>query len=101
MKLFELFKPKLKNEGHVVWSFGRFSVPHKGHAALIRTIIKTAKTQGASWRLFASKTHDHKRNPLTYDQKVSWLYKLFPVLRGHLVENPDVRTYIQAGAYLY
>jgi hypothetical protein len=102
MKLTELFEQnKITNPTHVVWSFGRFSVPHRGHSGLIRIIIKTAKTAKCNWRLFASKTHDSQRNPLTYAQKVSWLYKLFPVLKGHLVEDENVRTYLQAAEYLY
>ncbi len=102
MKIFDLFEQdEITNTKTVVFSFGRFSVPHRGHAGLIRTIIKNAKMQKCNWFLFASKTHDHHKNPLTYEQKISWLYKLFPILKNHLIEDEDVRTYLQAAEYLY
>jgi hypothetical protein len=101
MKLNEFFSPKITNKHHAVWCFGRFSVPHKGHAGLIRTMMRTAYKQSSTWFLFASKSHDHTRNPLSYEQKIKWLYKLFPILGDHLIEDESIRTYMQAAAYLY
>lgn len=96
-KLFET----TTNNRHVAFTFGRFSVPHIGHGGLIKTLMKTAKEEGCEWFLFASKTHDHDRNPLTYQQKIEWLIKIFPILEEHLVTDYTIKTYLDTARFLF
>lgn len=84
---------------HVAFAFGRLNPPHYGHEGLINTLASVAKK--GSWALFLSKSQDAKKNPLTYDQKVKWVKVLYPQVQGHLVEDPAIRTFLQAAAYLY
>ena len=84
---------------HVSFFFGRLSPPHFGHRGLIQTTITSAKA--GAWAGFLSKSHDNKKNPLTYDQKLNWVYTLYPETKGHIVEDPSIKTFLQAAAYLY
>jgi len=84
---------------HIAFAFGRMNPPHFGHEGLINTLASVAKK--GSWALFLSKSQDAKKNPLTYDQKVKWVKALYPQTQGHLVEDPSIKTFLQAAAYLY
>jgi hypothetical protein len=84
---------------HVSFFFGRLSPPHFGHRGLIQTTITSAKA--GAWAGFLSKSHDNKKNPLTYDQKLNWVYTLYPETKGHIVEDPSIKTFLQAAAYLH
>ena len=98
MKLREIFEAS-KDKKHVVFCFGRMNPPHYGHGSLI-TKVQTTAGKG-DWFIFTSKSQDPKKNPLPYRDKLSWLHALFPALGKHLVPNPEIRTYLQAAAYLY
>lgn len=101
MLLRELFEKSVLTEEnkHVTFAFGRMNPPHYGHKGLIDLVSKTAGND--DWYIFVSKSHDPKKNPLTYDQKLAWIYALYPEVKGHLVEDPAVKTYLQAASYLY
>lgn len=98
MKLRELFEAPKQNK-HVTFCFGRMNPPHYGHGSLIRKVAQVAgKTD---WFIFVSKSQDPKKNPLPYNQKLAWLHTLFPQLGNHLVPNPEIKTFLQAAAFLY
>lgn len=98
MKLRELFEAP-KQGKHVTFCFGRMNPPHYGHGSLIK---KVAQTAGKSdWFIFVSKSQDPKKNPLPYKDKLSWLHALFPSLGGHLIPNSEIKTFLQAAAFLY
>jgi hypothetical protein len=84
---------------HVSFCFGRMNPPHYGHEGVIKTVQSTAK--GGAWAIFVSKSHDNKKNPLTYDQKIKWIQALYPQTQGHLVEDPAIKTVLAAAAHLY
>ena len=84
---------------HISFFFGRLNPPHFGHRGLIQTTIASAKN--GAWAGFVSKSHDAKKNPLTYDNKLQWIYTLYPETKGHMVEDPNIKTFLQAAAYLY
>ena len=84
---------------HISFCWGRMQPPHRGHMGVINTVKATAKA--GAWAIFVTKTHDNKKNPLTYDQKVKWLYALYPETKNHLVVDPNIRTIMQAAVHLY
>jgi len=84
---------------HISFCWGRMQPPHRGHMGVINTVKATAKA--GAWAIFVTKTHDSKKNPLTYDQKVKWLHALYPETKNHLVVDPNIRTIMQAAVYLY
>lgn len=61
-----------------VFAFGRMNPPTIGHGAVVDKLLALAQSKNADHFLFVSKTQDPKKNPLTHDQKVSYLKKFFP-----------------------
>jgi hypothetical protein len=96
MRLFEIEQSK-----GVVFSFGRLSVPHYGHLGLIHTMAKEAQRRGYDWKLFVSSKQEPEKNPLSYEQKIYWINKLFPITKGHLVVDPSIKNPLTAATYLY
>lgn len=90
-----------KGNKDVVWAFGRMNPPHWGHGGLIRTLQTEAAKRGGDWKLFVSSKNEPKKNPLTYEQKVGWLLKLYPDLKDHLVVDPNIKTPLVAATWLY
>ena len=84
---------------HVSFCFGRLNPPHFGHQGLMQTVQTSAK--GGAWFIFVSKSHDTNKNPLSYPDKLKWISTLYPQVKGHLVPDPEIRTVLQAAAYLY
>jgi len=79
----------------VVFAFGRFNPPTTGHELLVKTVKKLASTGSADHAIYASKTQDAKKNPLSVDKKVQYLGKMFPSTK-FVAANQNVRTYIEA-----
>ena len=61
-----------------VFAFGRMNPPTIGHGLVVEKIMSVAKAKNADHFLFVSKSQDPKKNPLTHEQKVSYLKKFFP-----------------------
>jgi hypothetical protein len=74
----------------VVFIFGRFQVPTKGHAEMIHFGANYARKIGAEFRVYTSKSWDSKKNPLPYQQKVMFLRQLFPGI--NIVDDPNATT---------
>lgn len=74
----------------VVFIFGRFQTPTKGHEEMIRYGAGYARKIGAEFRVYTSKSFDVSKNPLPYQQKIHFLQKLFPGVR--IVDDPNVKT---------
>jgi len=62
---------------HIAITFGRFNPPHAGHGKLLDAVKSHAGDSG-NYRIYPSRSQDHKKNPLTADQKVGHMRKLFP-----------------------
>jgi hypothetical protein len=62
---------------------------------LVKTVKKLASTGSADHAIYASKTQDAKKNPLSVDKKVQYLGKMFPSTK-FVAANQNVRTYIEA-----
>lgn len=83
----------------VVFAFGRFNPPTIGHELLFKVVKKVAATNKADHVIYASKTQDKKKNPLSVDRKVHYLNLMFP--QTHFVAaNAEVRTFIEAAKLL-
>ena len=94
MKKYSQFLKELPNKT-VVFAFGRFNPPTTGHELLIKAVKKLAATHKADHAIYASKTQDSKKNPLTVDKKVHYLNLMFP--GTHFVAaNEQERTFIEA-----
>jgi nicotinic acid mononucleotide adenylyltransferase len=81
-----------------VFTFGRFNPPTVGHVKLITKVQKTARSVGGDSFIFASPSHDRKKNPLTYNSKIKLLSKI--ARKSNVINNNGVRTPFHALAYL-
>jgi hypothetical protein len=68
-----------KKPKKVVFAFGRMQPPtEEGHGALVKAVRGTAEAEGADHEIVLSHTQDHKKNPLTLDQKLGYARAMFP-----------------------
>lgn len=83
----------------VVMAFGRFNPPTIGHELLVKAVKKLAQQKRADHVIYASRSQDAKKNPLTVDKKVKYLNLMFK--NTHFVGATDtVRTFIEAAKEL-
>ena len=69
-----LLKP-LNEAKSVAFTFGRFNPPTIGHEKLIN---KVKSLPVNDYKIFLSRSNDPKKNPLTPQQKLSYMKKMFP-----------------------
>lgn len=94
MKKYSQFLKELPSKT-VVFAFGRFNPPTTGHELLVKAVKKLAASNKAEHAIYASKTQDAKKNPLTVEKKVHYLNLMFP--NTHFVAaTPQERTFIEA-----
>lgn len=77
---------------HVAFTFGRFSVPHRGHQRLIERVIQEAG-EGPHF-IFVSQKTDPVRNPLPHATRMAFMECCFQ--NANLYEGSDVRTIFEA-----
>ena len=71
-----------------VFTFGRFNPPTIGHKALLDKVEHHAHKHDGDHYVFASKSHDNKKNPLPFNEKVEYLTAMFPNI--NFENNKDV-----------
>ena len=64
-------------EKAVVVTFGRFQPPTIGHQKLIDAVVSIARKERAEHRIYPSRSHDKKKNPLEPKDKVRFMKKMF------------------------
>lgn len=74
----------------MTFTFGRFQSPSVGHAKLIDKVKNVAAETGTEHRIYASKSHDNKKNPIKYTEKVKILRRMFPGTNIH--DHPEAHT---------
>jgi len=98
MKKYKQFVTGLPSKT-VVFAFGRFNPPTVGHELLVKAVKKLAATNKADHAIYASKSQDAKKNPLSVDKKVHYLKLMFPGT-NFVAASSDVPTFIQAAKQL-
>ncbi len=71
---------ELKGNKTLVFAFGRFNPPTRGHEALIQGLSKKASLVRGDLVLFVSSSTDKTSNPLLYSEKIVIIKKTFPRL---------------------
>ena len=79
----------------VVFAFGRFNPPTIGHELLFKVIKKIAMQHRADHVIYASRTQDKKKNPLTVDRKLHYLKLMFKGF-NFIAANQNERTFLEA-----
>lgn len=80
----------------IVISFGRMNPITSGHEKLANAVMKEAASRRADSGIFLSHSHDAKKNPLTYDQKIALGKKAF----GRVIRRSTARTIIEVAKEL-
>jgi hypothetical protein len=70
--------------------FGRFNPPTKEHKQLFSTAERISL--GKEIRVYPSRAHDPKKNPLNPNKKISYLKIMFPNFAEDIVNNPEMKT---------
>ena len=83
----------------IVFAFGRFSPPTTGHGLLINVVKKIATANKADYAIYASRTQDKKKNPLSVDKKVHYLNLMFPHTNFKPATDTE-RTFIEVAKAL-
>jgi hypothetical protein len=93
------FKEYLKEAtGHVTFTFGRFNPPTVGHEKLIDKVHSISK---GTYRIYASQSHDAKKNPLDYTTKIKFMRKMFPRHARNIIADVKIKTAFDALDSLY
>ncbi|NRA11784.1 MAG: hypothetical protein HRT57_07505, partial [Crocinitomicaceae bacterium] len=77
---------------NVVFAWGRFNPPTIGHKVVMDRVAKEAKARGADYTIFASKSIDAKKNPLTFKTKIKFLKQSFPKHSRQINTSPKLKT---------
>lgn len=62
----------------VVFTYGRFNPPHKGHRLMIEYVIETARKSNKEPVIVVSHSYGNSKNPLPVENKVRILRRWFP-----------------------
>lgn len=94
------FKKYLQESNRTIYfTFGRMNPPTRGHEKLIETLSKLAEKN--DFRIYLSQTHDNKKNPLLYEEKIKIARKIFPKYGRQIYEDKTVRDPLQALSKFY
>jgi nicotinic acid mononucleotide adenylyltransferase len=83
----------------VVISWGRFNPPTIGHEVVFKFASDLAKQNKAEFFIIPTKTIDKEKNPLTLQEKISYLNKIFPEYNNNLINSSQINTIIEAAKY--
>ena len=83
----------------VTFVFGRFNPPTIGHEKLFNQTKKLARS--GTYRIYASKSVDPKKNPLPFKDKIKFLRKMFPKHARNVMADKDVRNVLDIATKLY
>ena len=94
MFVYELFEDSNKT---AVLSYGRCNPPSIGHAKLIDKILSIP----GDHVIVISHTQDNKKNPLTVEEKIQYLQKMYPGKNVFFPASKECPTIVTAASRLY
>ena len=83
---------KKLDDKHVAITFGRFNPPHAGHGKLLDA-VKAHGGDSGNYRIYPSRSQDHKKNPLSAQQKVDHMRKMF---KNHKDAIQNIEMYLMS-----
>ena len=69
---------KYQTMNQIIFTYGRFNPPTKGHESLFKKCADLARMAGCDYRIYTSASCDSKSNPLTLEQKMYFLQSFYP-----------------------
>ena len=79
-----------EDKGTATVAFGRFNPPTVGHEKLLNAA--KAASKGGDYAIYPSRTQDDKKNPLSPDEKISFMRQLYPKHGERIVNDGDMKT---------
>jgi len=99
MKNYKQFIKESPSKKTIVYSFMRVNPPTRGHELVISLVKKIANQHNADYVIYASRTQDKKKNPLSVDKKIHYLNLMFPNT-NFKAANDKERTFIEVAKAL-
>jgi len=97
---FPSFKQYLVEEQReVFFTFGRMNPPTIGHGKLMSVLATKAGKN--PYKVYISQSQDAKKNPLTYDQKIKHVRKMFPKHARNVISDKKLRNVFEVASALY
>jgi nicotinic acid mononucleotide adenylyltransferase len=81
-------------------TFGRFNPPTIGHEVVFKMGSELAKQNKAEFFIVPTKTTDKQKNPLTLQEKISYISKIFPEYNSNILNNTNINTIFDTAKYL-
>lgn len=78
----------------LVLSFSRNNPISAGHQKLFQAVKKIGQQKNATVKCYMSQTHNNKKDPITYEQKVNLAKQLMPDLASQFVIDKSVKSVI-------
>lgn len=89
----------VEEEKTIYFTFGRMNPPTIGHGKLLEALAKKAAKN--PYRIFLSQSTDPKKNPLSYQDKIKAVRKMFPRHARYVMLNKKIRNAMDAASSLY
>tara|TARA_Y100001973_G_scaffold103305_1_gene170279 strand:- start:1067 stop:2317 length:1251 start_codon:yes stop_codon:yes gene_type:complete len=83
-------KKEKEDRGTATVAFGRFNPPTVGHEKLMNA-AKAASKNG-DYGIYPSRTQDDTKNPLSPDEKISYMRQLYPSHGERIVNDGEMKT---------
>lgn len=83
----------------IVVTFGRFNPPTTGHEKLIEAVAKHGR--GKTFRVYASQSEDSKKNPLSYEEKIKYMRKMFPQYGRNIILDVSIKNIFNVASKAY
>ena len=96
------FKTFIKeNVDTAIVTFGRFNPPTVGHEKLMDKLASVSKTRNGKYFIFASVSTDPKKNPLSYEQKIKFMRKMFPKHARSIILDKSIKNMFDVVVSMY
>ena len=89
----------VEEEREVYFTFGRMNPPTVGHGKVMDTLA--SKSGKADYKVYVSQSQNPKKDPLTYNQKVKHIRKMFPKHARNVMMDKKIKNVFDVAASLY
>ena len=89
----------VEEQREVFFTFGRMNPPTIGHGKVVNALA--TKSGRNPYKVFLSQSQDSKKNPLSYEQKIKHVRKMFPKHARNIISNKSYKTVFEVVTGLY
>jgi hypothetical protein len=89
----------VEEEREVYFTFGRMNPPTIGHGKVMDTLA--TKSGKSDYKVYVSQSQNPKKDPLTYNQKVKHIRKMFPKHARNVMMDKKIKNVFDVASSLY